>query len=116
MANPNLLTTSSVTQDILAEAQLSSGNNDFTVPSGKAWNVHSATLCNVSASTVTVNLYVIKSGGTARRFVKDKSLAPNESLVVDPGMIAMLPEAATLRINASAGSAVDVMVTGVVSA
>lgn len=116
MANPNLLVSTSVTQDILAEAQLASGNNDFAVPTGKSWTVRSVCTCNTSGSPVTLNFYVIKSGGTARQITKSVSVDAGDTYVLDPDVVAVLPEAATLRINASAGTAVDLMVTGVVTA
>jgi hypothetical protein len=116
MSNPNLLVSTSVTQDILAEAQLASGNNDYAVPSGKTWTVKSVCTCNTSGSSVTLNFYVIKSGGTARRLVKDAVVVAGDTYVLDPDVVAMLPEGATLRINASAGTAVDLMVTGLVTA
>lgn len=116
MANPNLLSSTSITQDVLVESQLASGNNDFTVPSGKAWTVKSFVACNVSGSAVTLNVSAIKSGGTARKMLHNTSLAAGDSLVIDPGLLSMLPEAATLRINSSAATSIDVVVTGVVSA
>lgn len=116
MSNPNLLAPTSVTQDILAEAQLSSGNNDYTVPTGKSWTVRSIAMCNTSGSSVTLNVYAIKTGGTARQLVKSRALAAGDSLILGADLISMLPEAATLRVNASAGTAVDLFVTGVVSA
>jgi hypothetical protein len=116
MANPNLLVSTSVTQDILAEAQLASGNNDYAVPTGKSWTIKSINCCNVSGSTVTLNFYVIKSGGTARQITKSVSLVAADTYVLDPNVVAMLPEGATLRINSSAATAVDLMVTGVVTA
>jgi hypothetical protein len=120
MANPNVITAASATLDILVESQLASGNNDFTVPSGKAWTLDSITLTNTSGSVVSVTLSVIKSGSSARRIVPTTALAAaggtGDSLVIDPIVLRRLPEAAVLRINATAGTAVDVLVTGVVTA
>lgn len=116
MSNPNLLVTTSVTQDILAEAQLSSGNNDFTVPTGKTWTIKSISLVNVSGSTVTVTISAIKSGGTARVIVPAQPIPAGVGVVVATSTVGVLPEAATLRINSSAATAIDTFVTGVVSA
>ena len=116
MANPNVIATAAVTQDILVDAQLASGNNDYVVPTGRAWTIKSITLCNTSGAAVTLNLSVIKTGGTARKIVHNEALAAGDTLALDTLVLAMLPEAATLRINASAGTAVDVLITGVIAA
>lgn len=116
MANPNVLAATSITEDILAEAQLISGNNDFVVPTGKAWTVKSIALTNVSGAAVTATVSVIKSGSSARVVVPTQTIAAGDGLVIDPTVVAVLPEAATLRINASAGTAIDAVVTGVVTA
>jgi hypothetical protein len=116
MANPNLLLATTVTQDILAEAQLSSGNNDFTVPSGKSWMIKSFSMTNTSGSAVSVTVSAIKTGGTARVVIPVQTVDAGVGVVVDPTVLALLPEAATLRVNASAGSAINLFVTGVVSA
>ena len=116
MANPNLLSNTTSTLDVLVESQLSSGNNDFTVPSGTAWAIRSLSVCNVSGSAVTLNISVIKSGGTARKVVHNTSVAAGDTLVVGRDLVASLPEAAVLRLNAGTGSALDVLVTGVVTA
>lgn len=115
MANPNVIATAAVTQDIFVAAQLASGNNDYVVPTGKAWTIKSITLCNTSGADVTLNLSVIKSGGTARKIAHNEVLAAGDTLVLDSTFLAMLPEAATLRINSTAATAVDVVITGVVA-
>ncbi len=116
MANPNALSATSITVDTLVDAQLASGDNNFAVPTGKAWTVKSITLCNVSGASVTLNLSVIRSGGTARKVAHNEALDPGNTLVLDSAFLAYLPEAATLRINSSAATAVDVVITGVVTA
>lgn len=114
MANPNLLASTSLTHDILVESQLASGNNDFTVPTGKSWTLKSITVCNVSGSSVTLNVSVIKSGGTARKVLHNSSIVAGDTVVIDQGMLAVFPEAAVLRFNSSAATALDVVITGVV--
>jgi hypothetical protein len=116
VANPNLLSSTSITQDILVEAQLASGDNDFTVPSGKAWTVKSWVVCNVSAFAVTLNVFTIKSGATARKTIHNLSVPAGDTAVIEPGMVAVLPEGAVLRLNSSAATALDVTITGVVAA
>lgn len=116
MANPNLLANTTSTLDILVESQLASGNNDYSVPSGSAWAIRSLSVCNTSVSAVTLNISVIKSGGSARKVVHNTSVAAGDTLVVGRDLVASLPEGATLRLNASAGTALDALVTGVVTA
>lgn len=121
MANPVLTTLGAATADVLVEAQLVSGDNDFTVPNGKAWKLASLSLCNDTTTAVTITVAVRKaSAGTFRKVVSGYSLASkasgdgSNSLSLDTGkhLPVMLPEGATLRINASAGTAVDVLATG----
>lgn len=116
MANPNLLSNTSVTQNIVADAQLASGNNDFTVPTGQSWTIKSFTVCNVSGASVTLNAWVIRTGSTARKILQGVPVAAGDTIVVDPDLVAVLPEAAVLRLNSSAATALDVVVTGVVTA
>lgn len=116
MANPNLLSSSSITQEILVDSQLASGNNDFTVPTGRSWTIKSFVVCNVAGSTVTLNAWVIRSGSTARKILQAVSIVAGDSVVFDPDMVGVLPEAAVLRLNSSAAAALDVTITGVVAA
>lgn len=113
MANPDILVAATVRQDILVEAQLASGNNDFVVPTGHAWTIRSFLMCNVSGAPVTVTVSVLKSGGTARTVVPAEVIAAGDGLAIDAQLlVATLPEQATLRINSTAATAVDVLLTG----
>ena len=114
MANPNLLGNASITQDVLVEAQLASGDNDFTVPAGKSWQVRSFTVTNVTGSSVTLNASVIKSGGTARKVAHNLPVVAGETITLER-LVAVLPEAAVLRLNSGAATSLDVVITGVVS-
>jgi hypothetical protein len=116
VANPNLLSNSTSTLDVLVEAQLASGNTDYTVPSGTAWAIRSLSVCNVSGGAVTLNISVIKSGGTARKVLHNTSISAGDTLVVGRDLVASLPEGAVLRLNAGTGAALDALVTGVVTA
>jgi hypothetical protein len=115
VATPNLGTATSFTPGTLVQAQLSSGNNDYAVPSARAWLIKSFTLTNVSGSSVTVDVLVIPaSAGTARAIVDDYVLAADTTLVIPPDMVAMLGETATIRVTSTASTAVDALITGVV--
>jgi len=116
MAVPDLLDNGSITQNILVAARLAVGVNDFTVPAGRAWAIRSFVLCNTSTSAVTVNVAVVPAAGTARTVVSGYDLAADETLIFDPTLVAMLPEAAVLRVTSGTADAVDVVVTGVVAA
>lgn len=115
MANPNLLSNTTGSLNILVDAQLASGNNDYVVPTGTSWALRSLTVCNVTASAVTLNASVIKTGGTARKVLHNQVIAAGDTLVIGGDVIAVLPEAATLRLNSSAGTSLDVVATGVTS-
>ena len=114
MANPNLLANTSSVLELLAEGQLAAGDNNYTVPASTSWLIKSMTLCNVSGSSVTVNISVIRSGA-ARKVVHNLALASGDTAVTGTELVAVLPEAATLRVNSSASAAVDIVVSGVVS-
>lgn len=114
MATPNILEATSLTPGTLVQAQLASGNNDYTVPSARAWLIKSFTLTNVSGSSVTVDVLVVPaSAGTARAIVDDYVLAADSTLVIPPDMVAMLGETAIIRVTSTASTAVDVLITGV---
>lgn len=115
MANPNLTTVTAAVAGILAEGQLGASATDFTVPTGKAWKVESGSLCNGSGAAVTVTVSALSSsGGTARKVVSGYSIAAGDTLDLRPYLPKMLPEGAILRAVASAGSAIDLVVTGTV--
>lgn len=113
MANPNVINNPTVVQGFLVEDRLISGNNDYVVPTGHAWTLKSMTLANTSGAGVTVTGSAIKSGSQARVFLPGEVIAAGDVLALDPALVAMLPEAATLRFNSSAADAVDVLITGV---
>lgn len=113
MANPDLLSSTLVTQEMLVDTQLASGNNDFTVPTGVSWTIKSATLCNTSGSAVTLNAWMIKFSGTARKFLSDAVVAAGDTLTLSADVLSLLPEAAVLRVNAGTGSVVDLIVSGI---
>lgn len=115
MANPNLLSNPTSTLDVLVEAQLASGANDYTVPSSTAWTIRSLAVCNISGGAVTLNISVVKSGGTARKVLHNTSVAAGDTLVVGRDLIGFLPELATLRLDSNTASALDVLITGLVT-
>lgn len=113
MANPNVINNPTVVQGILVEDRLISGNNDYAVPTGHAWTLKSMTLANTSSGPVTIIGSATKFGSPARVFLPAEVITAGAVLVLDPALLAMLPEAATLRFNSSTADAVDVLITGV---
>lgn len=120
MAIPNIGVPVTASAGILINAQLVSGNNDYTVTASKTWALRSLTLCNVTAVPVTVGVQAKLSGGTFRALVSNYVLPANtagdgsNSLSLDIGqhLPAMLSDASVLRITASASTSVDVLATG----
>lgn len=78
----------------LADGQLDSTAAEIYAPSGSTDTITTIILVNTDASARTINLYVLPSGGTARRIIpKDKSLAAGSSLHTDGESITVLAAA-----------------------
>lgn len=116
MATPNLLSITAVNPKSLASAQLASGDTAvYTVPAGKAAKIATAVLANISASPVVVSVSLVPSGGSSdgtHRVISGYSLAAGDSIKVDELVGAWMGSGDFLSINAAAGAAVDVTVTG----
>lgn len=113
MANPNLATITAAVAGILAEAQLGTGNTDFTIPTGKAWKTESGSICNTTTATVTVTISVLSaSGGTARRILSAYPLLAGDTKDISVYLPKMLPEGAIIRATAGTATAVDLLVSG----
>lgn len=119
MANPNLAAAGlPVVADFMARATLASGDNDYTVPTGKAWKPASGTVCNKTSTQVAVVLSTVV-GGVAVQFASfdlpGNGLGDSRNAVdFSEYMPAFLPEGATIRVNAATGSAVDLIIAGTV--
>lgn len=104
---------------ILASGQLASGESAvYTVPASSAVTIASAVLCNTSATAVTVSVSVVPSGGSVdgtHRVISGYSLAAGDSTALEELVGALLDAGAFISMNASAGSAVDYLLTGMVS-
>lgn len=115
MANPNLMTATSGLASVLAEAQLGTGNSDFTVASGKAWKVTDGTVCNVSAAPCTVTVSLLSSsGGTARKVISAYTLMAGDTLDLGPYLPQMLPEGAIIRASAGTATSLDLFIVGII--
>lgn len=112
MANPDLLTSTAITQDILVDAALAVGANDWSIAAGRSWMIKSFALCNTAVGAVTIDAWVIPAGSTARKFLHQTQVASGDTLVVDTGLLSILSEAAILRISPDSVG-VDLLVTGI---
>jgi len=74
-----------ITIKVLAEGQLPTSTGDlYTVPANTAAIVKTITLVNTNTASETINLYILKSGSTARRIIpQDLSLGSKYSLIFD---------------------------------
>lgn len=102
-----------VTIKSLANGQLPSTIGDlYTAPASTQAIVETITLVNTHTSAVTCNLYVLESGGTARRFIpKDMSLGAGYKGVEDHPIT--LEAGDKIQGDASVASKVDYIINGV---
>lgn len=86
----------------LADGQLADATGDLYA-ADSADVVATITLCNTDSSAITVNLYLLPSGGTARRLIpKDCTLGVGYSLHTDgKGVVVMSPSAGALAAYAA---------------
>jgi hypothetical protein len=90
----------------------------YTVPASSAAKIASAVLCNVTASAVTVTVAVVPSGQSVdgtRTILSAYSLAAGDSTSVTELVGAFMDAGAFISITASAGAAVNYLLTGAVS-
>lgn len=106
---------------ILASGQVALAVTDttaYTVPVASAVKVATAVLCNVTATAVTVSVSVVPSGSAldgTRKILASFVLAAYDSTRLAELEGAMLDAGAVVSINASAVTAVNYLLTGVVS-
>jgi hypothetical protein len=95
----------------------------YTVPASSQVKVATFSLCNTSASAVTVSVGVVPSGGTVgdgtHRILNSYALAANDTIsqedVIAAVKGALLPTGAMIAVAASATGAIDWVLTGAVS-
>ncbi len=111
---------------ILASGQLvpTTETAIYTVPTASAIKVASISICNVTASAVTVSVSVVPSGGTigdgTHKVLYNYSIAAGDTIshqdVLSALLGAFLDAGAAITITAGTASAVDYVLTGAVSA
>lgn len=122
MAVPNVLALGSLTQVLLASVQLTTTAETavYTVPVNKAVKLAQGSLCNITASPVNVSVSIVPSGGTAdttHRMINSYSLAANDTLPLGDYIGGhMLGPGDFVSVIASTANAVDVILSGAVSA
>lgn len=120
MTTPNLSAITTVTPAVLASAQVGSGTTTiYTVPASKAAKIAKLVLSNTSAAAVTISVTLVPVGGTidgTHRVISGYSLAAGDSTVINEIEGVWMGDGDLLAVVASAGSAVDVMLSGLVFA
>lgn len=99
----------------LGDGQLQSSTSDmYTVPTGVQTIVNGLTLVNTHTSAITVNIYVLPNGGTARRICpKDLSIAAGALAVIIEGENITLDSGDKVQGDASTTDKVDYILSGV---
>lgn len=121
MAGQNVIVAASISPQVIVSQQLAAADAAvYTVPASTSVKVSQSTLCNTSASAVTVYLSLIQTGGTVdatHRVISGYSLAANDTLPL-AGYIsgAMLGPGDKIAAYASTASVVDLVITGTVHA
>jgi hypothetical protein len=106
---------------ILASSQVAAATTDttvYTVPAASAVKVATATISNITGSSVTVSVSVVPSGGSVdgtHKIVPDFSLAANDATNLPEIAGAMLDAGSFISIRASAVTAINYLFTGSVS-
>lgn len=122
MANPSYLALASMRGQILFSGQLATtaATSVYTVPVSSTAKIATGVVCNISAAAVTVTVALLKSGDTAdgtHRVISAYSLAAGDSLsLTDYIGGAMLAEGESINVTAGTANALDVILTGAVSA
>lgn len=122
MANPSYLALTTMQGEILYSGQLSTAaaTSVYTVPASKTAKIAQGSVCNTSAASVNVTVELLKSGDTAdgtHRIISAYPLAAGDTLSLGDYLAgALLAEGEAISVTASVANAIDVVLTGAVSA
>lgn len=114
---PNLiLATQNFPQVLVSQFLASTETTIYTCPASKSVAIAGASVCNTSGSARTVNLSVVKAGGTAGNSNRTSIIAleVGESCVVEELMILLGP-GDFISGSATAATAVSITLSGAVS-
>lgn len=118
MATQNLMdATSGLPKVLVSQFLANSETTQYTGPANSSVKISSARLTNTSGSAVTVSISLVKTGGTAgnsNRVLAGYSLAAGDGIDLPELAGAFLGPADFVSAIASTGSAVALVLTGVV--
>lgn len=120
MPGSNLLSAVSAAPKILYSGQLAATTDAtlYTVPTSGSTVIKHGTVCNISASSVTITaISVVPSGGTAsgvHRVVSGYVLAANDTLSLTDYLAGCCLSAGdSIHAQAATAAALDIIITGV---
>jgi hypothetical protein len=121
MSGANILGAASISPVVVNSAQLSTSEAAlYTVPAATSVKIASASICNITGSTVNVWLSIIKSGGTmgdgTHRVLNNYPLQANDTLDLTMVRGAMLGPGDFIAGYAGSATAIDLVLTGTVHA
>lgn len=120
MAGQNVIAAAAISPQVLVSQQLGTADAAiYTVPAATSAKIAQASLCNITASPVTVYLSLVQTGGTVgdgtHRVISGYTLAANDTLALKDYIGgAMLGPGDRIAAYAGTASAVDLVVTGTV--
>ena len=121
MAGQNVIVAASISPQVLVSQQLTTSEAAvYTCAASTSVKVAQASLCNITASAVTVFLSIVKTGGTmgdgTHRIISGLTLAANDTLSLDVIRGAMLGPGDVIAAYAGTATAVDLVISGTVHA
>jgi hypothetical protein len=122
MAGNNVIVAASISPQVIVSQQLGTSEAAvYTCAAATSVKVAQATLCNITASAVTVYLSIVKTGGTlgdgTHRIISGYSLAANDTLALRDYIAgAMLGPGDVIAAYAGTATAVDLVITATVHA
>ena len=117
MANPNILTSTSVTGVSAVSSALASSPNDIfgAVPSGKVWRVINLTAVNITSNAPTITVSIGAAGhtqGSGTTVLYQQSVAANSSFdAVDKDKPLYLQENQVVRATTNTASSLNLLIT-----
>lgn len=123
MAAPNVLALNTLTQKLLVSQQMTSTTETviYTVATGQAVKLAQGSLCNITGTAVVVSLSLVPSGGTVgdgtHKVINNYSLSAGDTLPLGDYLAGhMLGDGDRIAVTAGTANAVDVVISGTVSA
>ena len=86
----------------------------YSVPSATVTTVKTVTIANVTATDAQVTIYLVPNGGSAattNAVLGSVNVSANTTTIIDTAWI--IPASSTIQAKASAGSAINVHISGI---